>query len=580
MGFESQTVTVKNGMRITLVEDSKTTLKGVEVVAYGVQKKVSVTGALSSVKGEDLVRTPVSSVNNVLGGQLSGVTTVQYSGEPGSDAASVFVRGQASFNDANPLVQVDGVERSMSDIDPEEIESITVLKDASATAVFGVRGANGVILITTKRGAEGKTHISGSTSWGILTPTKMVEQANSYEYATFHNLMSDLDGVTRQFSDVVVQKFKDGSDPIRFPSTRWTDYIMKNSTLQTKHNLNISGGTKKARYFINVGYYTQGGLFKEFGQDYHFDYRYNRFNYRANLDLDLTKTTTLSFNLAGNVGNANKPYTGQGSSGMIEEAYEATPFSSPGIIDGHYIATETQYDDCGTDQLPFLGGSGITYFGNNSVSGGFMKTTTNKLTLDLQLSQKLDFITKGLSFKIKGSYNGSYDIYKNGGTGFFCGRALTIANLKTCVRRYILSPKDSTFAPMNQNNDIDMYKGLAVYFLPEGVLNYFDVVAFAEEPPKKNDVLYSSELHIYLDEKDNRTSDMKGSKSKGYTEDKQILDFPVRGRKAVIHIRRKRWLMPDGSCQVVDLHKKVEIEYKGTRYSKEFALFLKMATGQ
>ena len=167
-----------------------------------------------------------------------------------------------------------------------------------------------------------------------------------------------------------------------------------------------------------------------------------------------------------------------------------------------------------------------------------------------------------------------------GGTGFFCGRALTIANLKTCVRRYILSPKDSTFASMNQNNDIDMYKGLAVYFLPEGVLNYFDVVAFAEEPPKKNDVLYSSELHIYLDEKDNRTSDMQGSKSKGYTEDKQILDFPVRGRKAVIHIRRKRWLMPDGSCQVVDLHKKVEIEYKGTRYSKEFALFLKMATGQ
>jgi hypothetical protein len=175
---------------------------------------------------------------------------------------------------------------------------------------------------------------------------------------------------------------------------------------------------------------------------------------------------------------------------------------------------------------------------------------------------------------------GALNQKKKWGTGFFCGRALTIANLKTCVRRYILSPKDSTFASMNQNNDIDMYKGLAVYFLPEGVLNYFDVVAFAEEPPKKNDVLYSSELHIYLDEKDNRTSDMQGSKSKGYTEDKQILDFPVRGRKAVIHIRRKRWLMPDGSCQVVDLHKKVEIEYKGTRYSKEFALFLKMATGQ
>lgn len=224
IGFVSQTVVAKNGMQVVLKEEA-TSLKAVEVVAYGVQKKVTVTGALSSVKSEDLVRTPVGNVNNVLGGQLSGVTTVQYSGEPGSDAASVFVRGKASFNGADPLVQVDGVERSMSDVDPEEIESITVLKDASATAVFGVRGANGVILITTKRGQEGKTKISGSTSWGILTPTKMVEQANSYEYATFHNMMrqnshgKNGDPLSPQFSDVVIQKFKDGSDPVRFPST-------------------------------------------------------------------------------------------------------------------------------------------------------------------------------------------------------------------------------------------------------------------------------------------------------------------------------------------------------------------------
>ncbi len=418
VGMESQTVVAKNGMKVTL-KDEATALKAVEVVAYGVQKKVTVTGALSSVKSEDLVRTPVGNVNNVLGGQLSGVTTVQYSGEPGSDAASVFVRGKASFNGADPLVQVDGVERSMNDVDPEEIESITVLKDASATAVFGVRGANGVILITTKRGQEGKTKISGSTSWGILTPTKMVEQANSYEYATFHNMMSlnshDADGnlLTPQFSDVVLQKFKDGSDPIRFPSTLWADYIMKKSTLQSKHNLNISGGTKTARYFINVGYFTQGGLFKEFNQPYDFGYQYNSFNYRANLDLDVTKTTTISFNLAGKVDNANKPYTSQGSSGMIREAYEAAPFSSPGIIDGRYIATETHYDDCGTDQLPFPGGSGITYFGNDNVNGGFMKTTNNKLNFDLQLTQKLDFITKGLLFKVKASYNGAYTIYKN-----------------------------------------------------------------------------------------------------------------------------------------------------------------------
>ena len=166
----------------------------VQVVAYGVQKKVSVTGAISSVGSEELMRTPVSSVTNVLGGQMTGLTTVQYSGEPGADAADILVRGKATFNDSSPLIQVDGVERSMTDIDPNEIESVTVLKDASATAVFGIRGANGVILITTKRGKEGKPKISFSTSATVLQPTKMVEQANSYQYATFYNQLMKNDG--------------------------------------------------------------------------------------------------------------------------------------------------------------------------------------------------------------------------------------------------------------------------------------------------------------------------------------------------------------------------------------------------
>ena len=180
VGYKEKVVKASSGMKVILEEES-TMLQGVEVVAYGVQKKVTVTGALSSVKAEDLTRTPVSSVNNVLAGQLSGVTTVQTSGEPGSDAAQIFVRGQGTWADSSPLIQVDGVERDMWDIDPNEIESVTVLKDASATAVFGVRGANGVILITTKRGSEGKAKISFNVSFSALTPTKMVEQTSSYE---------------------------------------------------------------------------------------------------------------------------------------------------------------------------------------------------------------------------------------------------------------------------------------------------------------------------------------------------------------------------------------------------------------
>ena len=149
IGFEAKTVVAKNDMRVILVEDA-TTLQEVEIVAYGVQKKVTMTGAIASVKSEDLTRTSVGSVANILGGQMTGLTTVQYSGEPGSDAADIFIRGKATWSDAAPLIQVDGVERGMNDIDPNEIESITILKDASAAAVCGVRGANGVILSTTK----------------------------------------------------------------------------------------------------------------------------------------------------------------------------------------------------------------------------------------------------------------------------------------------------------------------------------------------------------------------------------------------------------------------------------------------
>ena len=431
IGYDESIVAAKEGMKVQMKTSGAVSLNTVEVVAYGVQKKVTMTGAISSVKSDDLVRTSVGSVNNVLGGQLSGVTTVQYSGEPGDDAAEIFVRGKATWGDSQPLIQVDGVERTMADIDPNEIESVTVLKDASATAVFGVRGANGVVLITTKRGSQGKAKISVSTSWTALSPTKMVEQASSLEYANFYNQMSENDywqtanlavangkyssleaymaekPFSKSFSDAIIQKFATGSDPIRFPNTRWAEYIMKDVTLQQQHNLNISGGTDRVKYFISAGYYSQDGLFKEFGANYDFGYQYHRFNYRSNLDLKATKTTTLSFNVAGNVSNADKPYTGSGAAGLIKQIYYATPFSSPGIIDNKLVYCTTDYTD--GLKLPFIGGDGMGYYGK-----GFMQTNINKIQMDLVLDQKLDFITKGLSFKAKGSYNSAYTISKQG----------------------------------------------------------------------------------------------------------------------------------------------------------------------
>lgn len=230
VGYDTQNVTVrKTNLRIVL-EDNSTMLDDVQVIAYGVQKKVTVTGAISGVNGEELLKTPTGSITNMLSGQLPGLSSVQYSGEPGADAATILVRGKATFGDSSPLVQVDGVERDFNDIDPNEIESLTVLKDASATAVFGIRGANGVILITTKRGKEGKAHISFSTSASVVMPNKMIKLANAYEYASYYNQMLKNDNAKSvPFSDAILQKFKDHSDPIRFPDTDWIDYAFKSA---------------------------------------------------------------------------------------------------------------------------------------------------------------------------------------------------------------------------------------------------------------------------------------------------------------------------------------------------------------
>ncbi len=413
VGFDTQVVSAKQDMKITMAENS-TMLKGVEVVAYGTQKKVTVTGAISSVKSEDLTRTPVSAVSQVLAGQMTGVSAIQYSGEPGSDASKIYLRGQATFSSdgATPLIQVDGVERAMDDIDPEEIESITVLKDASATAVFGVRGANGVILVTTKRGQEGKPKINFSSSVSALFPTKLVEQVNSYEYADFHNQMSENDGTEKLFSNELLEKFKTGSDPIRFPSTNWIDYVTKDATVQTQHNATISGGTKRARYFVSLGYFSQGGLFKQFDMPYDCTYQYKRYNYRGNLDLDVTNTTILSLSIAGNKATKETPYAGsEGSSQLIKQIYYATPFSSPGLVDGKYVSTAKR--DYEGVNLPFTGGTGMSYYGT-----GFRHNSTDKLSVDLELKQKLDFVTKGLNFRIKGAYNSTYSSQRHGSASY------------------------------------------------------------------------------------------------------------------------------------------------------------------
>ncbi len=404
IGYKDQEITVKKAgaiLNIVLEEDSQM-LGEVEVVAYGVQKKVSVTGAISSMKGDDLLKTPAGSVNNILSGQVTGISSVQYSGEPGADAADIYVRGIATFTGAStPLIQVDGVEREMSQIDPNEIESITVLKDASATAVFGVRGANGVILITTKRGAEGKAKISFSSSVGVNVRTKDLEFANSYQYADYYNMMSINDGGSQIFSDEQLAAFRDHTNPILYPDINWIDYCMNKAAVQSQHNVNISGGTDNMRYFVSAGMFTQNGMFKQFeaADDFNFDYK--RYNYRANLDFDLTKSTLLSVNIGGRVEVKRTPESTEDQNQLFRHLYWAVPFASAGIVNGMYIKSNGDY-------LPFTGADGLApYYGR-----GARVRTNNVLNVDLVLDQKLDFLTKGLSVKLKGSYNSAYSNVK------------------------------------------------------------------------------------------------------------------------------------------------------------------------
>ena len=411
LGFLPQEVEV--GKRVLFdffLEEDRETLDEVVVVAYGAQTKATVTGALSSISSEGLVQAPVADVTNVLAGKLPGVTTIQTTGQPGADDAQIFIRGAGSLTDgaAAPLIMVDGIERPMSSIDPNEIESISILKDASSTAVFGVRGANGVILVTTKRGEVGKPKISINSMVGVQQPLSYLEQVGSYEYAKFWNIKQRNDGVTdpaMYFTREAIEAYRIGADPIMYPNVNWSDVIYDDFFMQTKHNVNISGGTENVRYFVSMGYFFQDGVLKQMpGLDYDNNYKYNRYNFRANLDFKLSPTTMMKFNVGGIIGQAQEPRAIEnvGNAWIITRVW-VNPLSSPGMVNG--IRTFVP--------RAMLPGSIELRDGYQAFYGyGYNQKYTTSLTLDLDITQHLDFITPGLSVSAKGGYDIDMNITK------------------------------------------------------------------------------------------------------------------------------------------------------------------------
>ena len=298
IGYKSQEVVLgKEDVINFQLEETSEMIEEAVVVGYGSQRKESVIGAITTVGVAEL-KQPTGQISNSLAGRLAGVVAVQRSGEPGQ-SSEFWIRGISTFGaNKDPLILVDGVERSLDLLDPEDIESFSILKDATATAVYGVRGANGVIIVNTRRGKEGRPDINVKAQVGILTPTKVPKMANSATWAEMYNVARTSHDKAPLYTPEEIQKYKDHSDPYLYPDIDWLDALMKNHTTQQRVNLNVTGGGSIARYYISGAFFNENGLFIS-DPEHEWDSRinYKRYNFTSNVDVNLHPTTILKLNI-------------------------------------------------------------------------------------------------------------------------------------------------------------------------------------------------------------------------------------------------------------------------------------------
>jgi len=368
-------------------------LKDVVVVGYGSQKKATMTGSVVSVNARDLLKTPVANMATALIGRTPGLTTYQSSGQPGADGITLRIRGVETINGSNPLVLVDGVERDFTQLDPNEVESFSILKDAASTAVFGVRGANGVIIVTTKKGVEGAAKVSVTSNFSIQQPTRLPKMIGAEDFCRMYNeaQLNDVPTATPRFTDEDISKYSSKSNPLEYPNNDWFQLMLKPNALQQQHNVTISGGTKSTKYYTSVGYFTQDGLMKDYSsvlnRSLNNNYKYDRFNLRSNIDVDVTPTTKVGVMISGIISKTNDP--GFNWSTLLA----STPLSYPLIYEDKII------------------GSTINFAGSplmSSIGQSLTEKNGNTIALTLNLNQNLDMITKGLSFRAMGSYDSYY----------------------------------------------------------------------------------------------------------------------------------------------------------------------------
>ena len=463
IGYVTKTVTVpanQHVLDVVLATDSNL-MDEVVVTAFATQKKINVTGAISSVNGSDILSTPVANISNALLGNTPGVSGLQTSGEPGRNSADIFVRGVSTYGSSTPLIIIDGVEQASEQafaefnaMDPNEIQGISILKDAASTAVYGVRGANGVIIVTTRRGNEGKPTINFSANYGLTQAATLQEGTTAYEYALFRNeairneqkaypgneglsayIYDDYDlwkfKNNRDFTPQEVQAMTNLSDAQKkalmdSPALYYASHDLYKEQFnkvapQYQANLNVAGGTDRVKYFVSFGYFRQEGITNSV-KYYDADTQsvFNRYNFRSNIDVKILRNLTLSINTAGQFGETRGPGNGADPYDLgarykiiMQYIYDCNPFITPGIVDGHLISGFAGI--AGTPQNPLASKTNSSIGNQNAVynllTSGSATIYNSLLDNSIKLNHEMDYLLKGLNVHATVSYQGNYNRY-------------------------------------------------------------------------------------------------------------------------------------------------------------------------
>ena len=397
IGYETQEVMIGNRLLLNIsLKAGDKALDEVVVVGFGTQKKINATGAISTINTKELIQSPVANISNSLVGRMPGLFATQSGGEPGNDGSKIRIRGVGTFSgNTDPLTLVDGIQvDNYNNIDPNEIESVTILKDASSTAVYGIRGANGVLIITTKRGKAGPPKISYTFNQGFNSFTDMREMMNSADYATHFNDALKADSYVTgavyspRYSPTDIELYGNGKDPIFHPNVNWADVMFKKVSVQSQHNVSISGGQNKVRYFISAGLFSQDGLFKDTKDvvdAFSPQSTFKRYNIRSNFNFDITTRLKATLDLSSQT-EVRSGNNGTNTERIVGDIFRASPLSTPGVVDGKIVNIFT-----GSQNNPYVS---LLY---PNAAGGLKRSYRNYLNGSLRLDYDLGFITKGLS---------------------------------------------------------------------------------------------------------------------------------------------------------------------------------------